>query len=169
MGRGPLNKRRIAALRLPTLKLWIGICVLLPLTGACSRAVVNLGVPSTAAITDEADAISGDAVSVWDGVFTRPQASRGEERFQQVCAACHRVNEFSGNLFRRSWNGSAVGDLFNLIYTTMPDGNPASLPLEAYAEIVAFILSSNDYPDGEEDLPTDLFELGNIRVVEAPE
>ncbi len=169
MGHGQLDNRWVRALRSPTLKLWVGTCVLLAPAGACSRAVVNVGVPRTAAIAGEADASSVVAVSVWDGVFTRPQASRGEGRFQQVCAPCHRIREFSGNLFRRSWSGSAVGDLFDLIYTTMPDDNPASLPLEEYAEIVAFILRSNDYPGGEEDLPTDPIELSNIRVVDAPE
>lgn len=71
-------------------------------------------------------------------------------------------------MFRRSWAGQTVGDLFELIVATMPEGQPGSLRPEEYGDIVAFILQSNDYPPGSEDLPTDPLQLENIRIVEAP-
>lgn len=148
---------------------------------ACVLAMQLLGLSSTRVVGQEPgeeDSRAGNeqqgvdspgSVTVWDGVFTLGQASRGEQRFQQVCGQCHRDNEFSGGLFRRSWANQSVGDLFDLIATTMPEGNPGSLRPEEYSSIVAFILRSNDYPSGEEELPTDLFELGNIYFVATAE
>ncbi len=59
-------------------------------------------------------------------------------------------------------------DLFDLISTSMPEGNPNGLRPEEYVNIAAFILRSNDYPAGEEELGSDLFRLGEICIVEAP-
>ena len=43
--------------------------------------------------------------SVWDGVYTAPQASGGETAFQQVCAVCHSISEFKG--VGAAWLGRA--------------------------------------------------------------
>ena len=143
------------------------MCFLSVFAGACSQAVVNVEAPPPVTISEEAEVSSAVGISVRDGVFSPGQASRGERRFQQGCTSCHRTNEFAGALFRRTWDGETVADLFDLIYTTMPEGNPGSLRLEEYAEIVAYLLSSNEYPAGEEALPTDMFSLENM-LIESP-
>lgn len=106
--------------------------------------------------------------SVADGVFSDAQASRGEQTFRQVCAACHDTGEFSGGRFRLTWVGQTAGDLFDTIATLMPEGDPGSLRPAEYASVVAYLLQLNGYPAGEAELPTSLQELQGMEIVEAP-
>src|SRR4051812_2462005 len=94
--------------------------------------------------------------SVVDGVFTPDQAAQGAKQFQQICSACHTVREHTGRGFESKWQGSTIGDLFDLVSTTMPDGNPGSLKPEEYASIIAFFLNETGYKPGEKELPSDL-------------
>ena len=34
--------------------------------------------------------------SVWDGVYTKPQSSRGQARYREECAKCHAENLMGG-------------------------------------------------------------------------
>ena len=102
--------------------------------------------------------------SVLDGVFTARQVSRGAGRFRQVCVACHSINDFRGARFRLIWVGRSVGDLFLVMSTLMPEGNPGSLSPEEYANIISYILSENGYPAGEVDLAADQPTLASIRI-----
>ena len=106
--------------------------------------------------------------SVADGVFSSAQATRGEQTFRQVCAACHDTGEFSGGRFRLTWVGQSAGDLFDTIATLMPEGDPGSLRPAEYAAVVAYLLQLNGYPAGEAELPTSLRELRGMEIVEAP-
>lgn len=106
--------------------------------------------------------------SVADGVFTEAQASRGEQTFREVCAACHDTGEFSGGRFRLTWVGRTAGDLFDTIATLMPEGDPGSLSPAEYATLVAYLLQLNGYPAGAADLPAALQELRGMEIVEAP-
>lgn len=106
--------------------------------------------------------------SVLDGVFTSSQASIGQKRFQQACASCHNVSEHTGRRFGGKWAGTTLGDLFDLVSTTMPEGDPGSLKPEEYASILAFFLKESGYPEGERDLPADLPALKKIRIEPLP-
>ena len=138
------------------------------IVGACASAPQPSA--GTAPVGDPAEPAAGSpsGSSVLDGVFTSGQASRGEQRFGQVCAACHSTNEFRGGRFRIKWVGQTAGDIFNLVSTTMPEGDPGSLSLEDYANLLAYFLSLNGYPAGEEPLPADVSALQNIRIEQAP-
>ena len=85
-----------------------------------------------------------------------------------MCAACHSTNEFRGGRFRIRWVGQTAGDIFELVSTMMPEGDPGSLSPEDYANLLAYILSLNGYPAGEEPLPADVSALQNVRIEEAP-
>ena len=128
------------------------------------------GRPSEAATEAAARGASGrqSGGSVADGVFSEAQASRGEQTFRQVCAACHDTGEFSGGRFRLTWVGQTAGDLFDIISTLMPEGDPGSLRPAEYAAVVAYLLRLNDYPAGEAELPASLRELRGMEIVEAP-
>ena len=102
--------------------------------------------------------------SVLDGVFTAAQASRGETRFGQVCAACHRITDFAGGRFRVVWVGRTVGDLFVTMSTRMPGDNPGSLSPDEYADIIGYMLRENRYPEGDGDLAADAPTLQGIRI-----
>ncbi len=99
--------------------------------------------------------------SISDGVFTRAQASRGERRFQQVCAACHRTIEVTSRWFLAPVV-ETVGDMYEQISLTMPEGNPGSLSTEEYTDILAFILRAKEYPAGAQELPPDTALLENV-------
>ena len=99
-----------------------------------------------------------------DGVFTLSQASRGEQDFQRACAACHEVREQTGRKFSAKWSGKTLGDLFDIVSTTMPEGDPGSLEPEEYAGILAFFLRESGYPDGPQELPADVHSLSKIRI-----
>ena len=106
--------------------------------------------------------------SVADGVFSNAQASRGEQTFRQVCAACHDTGEFSGGRFRLTWVGQTAADLFDTISTLMPEGDPGSLSPAEYASVVAYLLQLNGYPAGDAELPASLSSLRGMEIVEAP-
>ena len=101
--------------------------------------------------------------SVGDGVYTTRQASLGRRRFEQTCQACHRPREFRGSAFQAAWRGRTVGDLFQVLVDTMPPDDPGGLDPEEYADVVAYVLSLNGYPAGEEDLPPDPLALREVR------
>jgi len=117
-------------------------------------------------------AFSQTSKSVWDGVFSAEQAKRGQDRYAAQCAVCHgdslsggeSAPPLAGGEFLSNWNGLTVGDLFDRTRSTMPQSKPGSLSREANAEIIAFILSSNQFPAGKEDLPQASEVLREIKV-----
>jgi cbb3-type cytochrome c oxidase subunit III len=114
------------------------------------------------------DASSSTGRSVLDGVFTSSQASRGGQQFLQACTSCHSAGEHTGRRFEAKWQGTTIGDLFDFVSTTMPEGNPGSLKPEEYASILAFFLSESGYKEGEKELPSDLESLKKIRIEPLP-
>jgi mono/diheme cytochrome c family protein len=102
--------------------------------------------------------------SVWDGVYTEPQAARGQQIFGGTCARCHTVEDFSGDSFLTSWQGSAAVDLFQLMQKTMPMDNPGSLEPQEYADVIAYFFRVNQFPPGMAELDTDPEHLKLIRI-----
>ncbi len=115
-----------------------------------------------------AGAPTAAAQAVLEGAFTAAQAARGERTFDEVCAGCHDSGEFAGARFRLGWVDRSVGELFDIISTLMPEGDPGSLSPGEYAAVVAYLLQLNGYPAGETPLPTNLSALQAIEIVEAP-
>ena len=110
--------------------------------------------------------------SVWDGVYTDEQAKRGQERYQNLCASCHgdsleggeSAPPLAGGSFLANWNTLSVGELFDRTRNTMPQSKPGSLGREANAEIMAYLLSANQFPAGKEALPQQSEVLKEIRI-----
>jgi S-disulfanyl-L-cysteine oxidoreductase SoxD len=110
--------------------------------------------------------------SVWDGVFSADQATRGQARYRELCASCHgemleggeSSPPLAGGSFLANWNTLSVGDLFDRTRSTMPQNKPGSLNREANAEILAYILSANQFPAGKEALPQASEVLKEIRI-----
>ena len=100
--------------------------------------------------------------SVWDGIYTKEQAKRGEQLYSQRCASCHGSDLTGGETapgladgqFRSNWDGISVGDLFERIRISMPQDGPASLTRQQYADVVAFLFFKSDFPAGKTELPT---------------
>jgi cytochrome c len=97
--------------------------------------------------------------SVWDGIYSEEQASRGQTLFQQSCARCHGVN-LAGTFetpplvgrFIPYWAGTTMDVLFDYVSTAMPLDHPGALSAGANVDILAFILKSNDIPSGAKEL-----------------
>ena len=136
--------------------------------GSVQQPEVGSPAPNSPAPSlSEVDSSVPPSTSVLDGVFTARQASRGETRFRQVCAACHGISEFRGGRFRLTWVGRTVGDLFQSISTRMPEDDPGSLSPDEYSAIISYLLRENGYPAGEEDLAADAIALQYIHIVVA--
>src|SRR5215470_6374124 len=109
--------------------------------------------------------------SVWDGIYTAEQAKRGQERYNAQCASCHgqmleggeSAPPLAGGEFLSNWNALTVGDLFDRTRSTMPQNKPGSLSREANAEVLAYILSVNQFPAGKEALAQSSEVLKEIR------
>lgn len=109
--------------------------------------------------------------SVWDGVYTSEQAQRGSSQYAAQCASCHGSDltgadsapPLQGGEFSSNWNGLTLGDLFERIRTSMPANNPGKLGRDQCAEIVAFILSVNQFPAGNSELARQTETLKQIR------
>jgi len=95
--------------------------------------------------------------TLWDGLYTDDQASRGNAVFSATCANCHTLDSqgnrpLSGKKFWDSYTQKTVGDLFTFIQKNMPNGNGGSLSEKTYADLVALVLKSNGIPAGTTDL-----------------
>ena len=116
--------------------------------------------------------VSQSQRSVWDGVFSADQAKRGQTRYRELCASCHgdaleggeSAPPLAGGEFLSNWNTLSVGDLFDRTRSTMPQSKPGSLSREANAEIMAYLLSANQFPAGKEGLPQSSEILRAIRI-----
>jgi len=109
--------------------------------------------------------------SVWDGVYTKEQAGRGQDTYHDVCLSCHgetlngaEAPPLAGEEFLRAWNGKTAGDLFTAMSKTMPDDDPGSLSAGEYADLVAYIMSANSFPAGKKELESDVDTLKEIRI-----
>ena len=93
-----------------------------------------------------------DGKSVNEGIYTAAQAERGATIFADTCTACHEKERFTGDEFLKVWTGKSLHDLFQHMSTTMPEDNPGSLKPQQYADVVAYFLKLNEYPEGTTEL-----------------
>jgi mono/diheme cytochrome c family protein len=100
--------------------------------------------------------------TVWDGVYTEGQAARGEEAFGVYCVTCHKGG-FHGQAFMKNWGQDKLSSLYNFIRTSMPVGSPGVASQGEYLDVVAYVLSTNDFPPGGQELTVK--DLDSIQVV----
>ncbi len=103
--------------------------------------------------------------------YTSEQFERGEDIYQENCAACHGADlsggnaaTLSGTLFQRSWSqeNASTSDLHFIISTTMPPRGMGTLLADQYVDVLAFILGSNNVLPGTELLTSDRNTLSRI-------
>ena len=149
----------------------IAILALFPVAAAIafpSQARAKQTAPSQEA---PAPSSAEPAQSVWDGVYTKEQASRGEALYAQRCARCHGPDLTGGEIapalnsgeFKSNWSGLSVDDLFERIKVSMPQDNPGSLSRQQTADVVAFVLSKNGFPAGKKELAREAEVVKQIR------
>src|ERR1700685_3614894 len=109
------------------------------------------------------------ARSVWGGVYTESQATRGMMSFGQSCAGCHALAAVGkaplvGDPFWKSFAQKTVGDLLEFVSDNMPNGSPRSLSESSYTDIVALMLKSNGFPAGKTELRSD--NIADVQIVQ---
>jgi mono/diheme cytochrome c family protein len=102
-------------------------------------------------------------VTTKTGVYSLPQASRGQDVYVGYCKSCHTPESHAGPVFNATWNGKKLSELFAYIRERMPKNEPASLSDEEYADVLAYLLKLNRMPNGKSELPSDSAKLGRIR------
>ena len=70
-----------------------------------------------------------------------------------------------GGEFVWNWNGLAVGDLFERLRISMPQGEPGSVSRQEKADILAFLLEANDFPAGDMELANRTAMLAGINFL----
>jgi HupE / UreJ protein/Cytochrome C oxidase, cbb3-type, subunit III len=102
--------------------------------------------------------------STMSGVYSPPQAVRGEETYMGLCVSCHPAAMHTGATFKTTWGGRPVSDLFSAIKDKMPKNEPGTLTPEETAQLVAYLLKLNEVPAGKTELPVDNEALKRIRI-----
>ena len=97
-----------------------------------------------------------------DNIYSKAQAKIGAALYQTNCIACHDKKYFRPVL--KAWDGQPLGLLFSVMSAAMPEGNPGSLPEKDYVDILAYILSLNRYPAGENALTHEDGVLDKITI-----
>ena len=111
--------------------------------------------------------------TVWDGAYTDAQAARGKTLYIASCAACHQESltgadlapALKGDEFLLLWNDKPLSELVDRITKTMPQDAPGSLPAQANADIVAYMLQVNRVPAGTMELPVDAAAQKSIAII----
>jgi len=109
--------------------------------------------------------------NVWDGVYTKIQAERGEKLYQEHCSACHgsqmqgieEAPTLKQGAFVYNWDGMGVDILFQRLRETMPLDDPRGVPRKVKADILAYIMSQNNFPEGKTELPYQNSRLKRIK------
>ena len=106
-------------------------------------------------------ALRAQEKTVWDGVYTDEQATRGETLYGEHCVRCHGAT-LQGNgegaksltdaAFKSTWNGVTLGALFDRVRLSMPQDKPGTMTRQQVADLLAFLLRANKFPAGKDEL-----------------
>ncbi len=115
--------------------------------------------------------------TIFDGVYSAGQATRGGELYTAHCRSCHGTDLDGGidpgdeepapplkgdrameSLKRRR----SLASLFDYVSASMPRDMAGTLGRAGYADVVAYLLQQNGMPAGRSDLRPDTNVLGAI-------
>ena len=144
----------------------------------------DFGVVSTDEVVASLEGLqlTGQAISVWDGVFTEAQAERGQAVYPGPCGLCHgrrldgapddpdmlSTPSLARARFLRIWEGRSLATLFEYTRATMPEANPESLDDQEYVDIIAYMLSVSWMPAGDDELEPDSQSLARFIIRQQP-
>ena len=144
------------------------------MTALCMRLAGLLAVALTVSIVAEATPARQAPApsSAWSGVFTKAQVERGRTVYNAECARCHGETLGGGEnspalvdeTFFRIWDGKSVGDLVEYTRKTMPSDGPGTVSRRRCIDIAAYLLSTNGFPAGDREFPTELDALNQITI-----
>ena len=131
--------------------------------------VALLGCGLVVSLGCEAQTAIAKRNTIWDGIFSPAEVTRGEGEYRSDCSRCHgedlsgQGGVLRGEKFMDRWREDSLASLFNNIRDTMPPGPRGRVQDAEYVDILAFLLSSNGFPTGKADLNPREFD--RIRIV----
>jgi mono/diheme cytochrome c family protein len=150
---------------------------MIPLTNSKAIVVVAAAVAVCAVYTNQTSASAAaqapaKAATVADGVFSADQAKRGQTKYTQACSTCHQADlsgsdqapALVGGDFVDRWDGQSVADLADRIRTSMPADDVGSLTTPMSVDIVAYVLQTNGFPAGAEEMKPDRAALKAVMI-----
>jgi cytochrome c len=102
--------------------------------------------------------------SVKDKVFTKAQAEKGDASYKKACLKCHALKDgpgpeegppLAGDAFLTKWDGKTIHELAMSIRLNMPPDGSVTIGEEDAADLIAYILKSNGFAEGEKPLKAD--------------
>jgi mono/diheme cytochrome c family protein len=131
---------------------------------AISIFVLQMGAFPSFAQTPEA--------RIWTGIFTDAQAERGKANFNIACVRCHGADlagqtapALKGTRFMATWENENLYKIFTKIRDTMPPNFGTLLPDNDKLEVLTYILRTNEFPAGAQELKLDPDALEGIQIV----
>lgn len=108
--------------------------------------------------------------------FDAAQVAHGKQLYGDACAKCHGANlegntapALSGPSFAPlSHSHLTIGGIFGYMSTNMPADQPGKMKDEEYADLMAFLLSSNGYLPGKDKLTADAARASTTPLVVGP-
>ena len=112
------------------------------------------------------------AATAADSIYNADQAKRGQAKYSQACSTCHQADlsgsdqapALVGGDFLDRWDGQSVADLADRIRTSMPADDVGSLTTPMSVDIVSYILQSNGFPAGSEEMKADRTALKTVMI-----
>ncbi len=109
---------------------------------------------------------------IWTGVFSNEQAERGKANFNIACTRCHggdltgqTAPSLKGPRFIGAWENENLYKIFTKIRDTMPPNFGTLLTDNDKLDVLTYILRSNDFPTGQQELKVDPEALETIQIV----
>ena len=113
-----------------------------------------------------------------DVSFTQEQAAEGRKAYRESCASCHGAKlegfhlspSLVGDRFDQMWRGKSAEVISFHIRRMPPLGaeGTGSISDETYANILAYILLSNDFAASDVELPADAAALADLPIPHKP-
>ena len=136
----------------------------------------RLAIALTVLVAAFASLVAQTTESVWTGVYTTAQATRGTDLYNRVCSECHgddlggreKSPALAGGSFAQRWDGATLKKLFERMQEMPPADPAARLQPNQYVDILAFLLSANDVPAGSQPLVSDKDALAAIIYTTRP-
>ena len=127
---------------------------------ASPTASAGAAAPPVESVTPEPPAPATGA----ERVFSAAQADGGRDTFRSLCTECHFSREFSDAQFKFKWSRRSAGDLYETIFTSMPESAPGILSPEEAVALVTYILRMNGFEPGASQLAPDRNALDAISL-----
>jgi len=104
--------------------------------------------------------------TVWSGIYSTEQATRGQQEYTARCSRCHGAelkgtegNGLVGKDFMERWREDSVGSLYEFVSAGMPPpsrgGGRPLISVPEYLDILSYVFSQNQFPAGPNPLTTD--------------